>query len=679
MKLQNFHFKKSRYDRPSAKKVCGLKADGGGCELGPNSEGLCPGRAQCVPYRTGDRWDCTRSQSNGGKCKNGPGPDGQCPHSVRCVPADSVRYSRRKLVTYAAFFLVALFLSSLYSSLGQDIISPGELSAKHGGVALNQCADCHGEATEHPQAWFARALDGFSGQHSSNDNCLSCHKLGAAAGLPHSIPTHKLRAFAAQTTPDYAAATSAQPMQRDIPCFSCHQEHQGKQADLTEVSNKQCDSCHQQQHMPFKAHPEFLSYSPAEKTEVAFDHQKHFVNYFLKDDMRGQAQTQCDSCHALSEGGRQMAVKAFDQSCGGCHQKDVTGEKLYPPAIAVLGLPLLDVKTLAAASVSIGSWPALAEARLTPFMFHWLSRYPEIAPILRKVRNGDIDLSFLEDSSTQDLQLIGQMVWRIKQLFLTVGSSGPEQLLVLSEKIAQANISDADGAAMFGSLPVSLMNTVNNAWFKNISRELANFERGNSSPSVRFESDSSGLPEPSALGGWYAKDFNLYYQPTGHADPFMRSWLTFSGQYSQSAAGLADVFAELSARGTPGQCGKCHESLSESPQTIRWTMGFRGMNFREMNSGTVNPSVHAQTSLTNFDHSRHLHIVSQDGCASCHRLDMEKTVKQFSSITKADCQSCHTAPAAGDDCTTCHNYHLNPSQVVLPTTAVSRFSLPAPE
>ncbi|MFT5603506.1 MAG: hypothetical protein ACI9G5_000458 [Paracoccaceae bacterium] len=673
MKLQNFHFKKSRYDRPSAKKSCGLKAEGGGCELGPNQDGLCPGRAQCVPYRSGDRWDCTRSQSNGGKCKNGPGPDGQCPHRVRCVPVDSVRYSRRKLIAYAAFLLIAIVLTSIYSSLGEGFISPGELSAKHGGVALNQCADCHGEATEQPQAWFARALNGFSGQHSSNNNnCLSCHKLGAAAGLPHSIPTHTLQAFAAQSIPDYAAQASAQPMQRDIPCFSCHQEHQGKHANLTEVSNRQCDSCHQQQHESFKMHPEFRSFSPAEKTEVAFDHQKHFVNYFLKDDMRAQAKTQCDSCHTLSEGGRQMAVKSFGESCKGCHQKDVTGEKLYPPAVAVLGLPLLDVKTLADAGVRVGSWPAFAEARLTPFMFHWLSQYPEIAPVLNKVRNGDIDLSFLEGSSIQDLQLIGQMVWRIKQLFLTVSSNGPQQLLVLSEKIARADISDADGAAMFGSLSVSLMNGINGSWFKNISRELANFEKGNSGATVSFESDSSALPGPSKLGGWYAKDFNLYYQPSGHADPFMLSWLTFSGQYSHSAPGLAAVFSELSARGTPGQCGKCHESLSESPRQIRWTMNSGALS-------STNPTMRPQSSLNNFDHARHLHIVSQDGCASCHQLDMENTVKQFSSITKADCQSCHTAAAAGDDCTTCHSYHLNPSQVVLPTTAVSRFRLAAPQ
>lgn len=662
MKLQNFHFKKSRYERPSAKKVCGLKSEGGGCELGPDKDGLCPGRAQCVPYRSGDRWDCTRSQSNGGKCKNGPGPDGRCPHSVRCVPADSVRHSRRKLVAYAAFLLLAILLASLYSPLGQSLVSPGELSAKHSGVALNQCADCHGETAGHPQAWFARALSGFGGQHNSNGSCLSCHKLGAAAGLAHSIPSHQLEAFAAENIEGYTASSAAAAA--EIPCFSCHQEHRGKHADLTEVSNQQCDSCHQQKHQPFSAHPEFLSFSPASKTAVAFDHQKHFVNYFLKDEMQAQAKSQCDSCHALEEGGRNMAVKPFDQTCRGCHQKDVTGEKLYPPAVSVLALPLLDVKTLSAAGVSVGSWPAFAEARITPFMFHWLSQYPEIAPVLKKIRNGEIDLSFLEDESTQDLRLIGQLVWRIKQLFSVVATVGPGQLLGYSEKIAQAEINDADSAAMFTSLPVSLMQTINSAWFKNLSREMADFERGSPTSSHRFESGSDALPKATALGGWYAQDFNLYYQPTGHADAFMRSWLSFSGSHHSGGAGLADVFSELSARGTPGQCGKCHESLNEPQQDIHWTMSER--------SG-------AEMSLTNFDHSRHLHIVAHDGCASCHRLDMEKTVEQFSPITKADCQSCHTAQAAGDNCTTCHNYHLNSSQVVLPTTAVSRFSMPAPQ
>lgn len=663
MKLQNFHFKKSRYERPSARKVCGLKAEGGGCEIGPDKNGLCPGRAQCVPYRTGDRWDCTRSQSNGGKCKNGPAPDGRCPHSVRCVPVDSVRYSRSKLIGYAALLLLAFLLAGLYSPFGQHFVSPGELSAKHGGVALNQCADCHGEATEHPQAWFARALTGFSAQHSSNDNCLNCHKLGASSGLPHSISSHRLQTLAAQNIENYAMQPAGGTAAAEIPCFSCHQEHQGKTADLTDVSNAQCDSCHQQKHQPFSSHPEFLSFAPADKTQVLFDHQKHFVNYFLKEEVQAQAKTQCDSCHTLEEGGRRMAVQAFDKTCGGCHQKDVTGEKLFPPAIAVLALPLLDVKTLSNASIRVGSWPTFAEARLTPFMFHWLSQYPEIAPVLKKIRNGDIDLSFLEDTNRQDLALIGQMVWRIKQLFAGVAAAGPGQLLRDSEKIAQAEIDNADSAAMFASLPVSLVQAVNQAWFKNLEREVADFERGNSSSTVRFESDSGALPAASPLGGWYAQDFNLYYQPTGHADPFLRSWLTFSGRHGSEASGLRDVFAELSARGTPGQCGKCHQSLSdETRATIHWTMSGKGQ---------------AQASLTNFDHSRHLHIVAQDGCASCHQLDMEKTVKHFSPIVKANCESCHSAQAAGDNCTSCHNYHLNASQVVLPATAVSRFSLPA--
>ena len=664
MKLQNFHFKKSRYERPSANKVCGLKAEGGGCELGPDKDGLCPGRAQCVPYRSGDRWDCTRSHSNGGKCKNGPGPDGRCPHSVRCIPADNVRYRRRKLVGYAAFLVLGLMLALLYSPLGKNFFSPGELSAKHGGIALNQCADCHGAVAGQPQTWFARAVGGLGGHHSSNNNCLSCHKLGASAGLPHSIPSHQLQSFAATNIENYVAAKAVPAGVREISCFSCHQEHQGKHADLTEVSNQQCDSCHQREHQPFSAHPEFLSFSPATKTEVAFDHQKHFVNYFLKDGMQTQAKAQCDSCHLLADDGRNMAVKSFDHSCQGCHQKDVTGEKLHPPAVAVLALPLLDVKTLGNAGVRIGSWPGLAEARITPFMFHWLSQYPEIAPVLVKIRNGDIDLSFLEDVSVQDLRLIGQLVWRIKQLLSSVAADGPGLLLGYSERIAQVKIGAADSAAMFASLPASLMQTVNKSWFKNLAREMADFERGSSTASYRFESESADVPKAGALGGWYAQDFNLYYQPTGHADAFMQGWLAFSGGASTQTSGLADIFAELSARGTPGQCGKCHESLSKPRQNIRWTMSEK------------NPS---EPTLTNFDHSRHLHIVPQDGCASCHRLDMEKTVTQFSPIAKSDCQSCHTAEAAGEDCTTCHNYHLNPSQVILPATAVNRFSPPSPQ
>ncbi|MGI9405837.1 MAG: cytochrome c3 family protein, partial [Hyphomicrobiaceae bacterium] len=63
---------------------------------------------------------------------------------------------------------------------------------------------------------------------------------------------------------------------------------------------------------------------------------------------------------------------------------------------------------------------------------------------------------------------------------------------------------------------------------------VAGADSGDAPAEEEISLDESATPAVDAeswseFGGWYRKDFAILYKPTGHADPFMRAWLDFSG------------------------------------------------------------------------------------------------------------------------------------------------------
>ena len=102
IKLQQFGFQESQYERPNQPWTCGRLCEGRPCHIGPDAKGHCLATAECHPAKKGDRYHCTRPQSQGGLCKEGPLPDGSCCHPVPpCQPVRSVR-SRRRSVSVRA-------------------------------------------------------------------------------------------------------------------------------------------------------------------------------------------------------------------------------------------------------------------------------------------------------------------------------------------------------------------------------------------------------------------------------------------------------------------------------------------------------------------------------------------------------------------------------------------------
>jgi len=79
--------------------------------------------------------------------------------------------------------------------------------------------------------------------------------------------------------------------------------------------------------------------------------------------------------------------------------------------------------------------------------------------------------------------------------------------------------------------------------------------------------------------------------------------------------------------------------------------------------------------------SHHFSLLDERGCLTCHersskadyaaafkQRDPAKFNRNFKPLPRAVCAECHTAAKAGDNCLTCHNYHLGVFQPVVAHT-----------
>ncbi len=161
-------------------------------------------------------------------------------------------------------------------------------------------------------------------------------------------------------------------------------------------------------------------------------------------------------------------------------------------------------------------------------------------------------------------------------------------------------------------------------------------------------------------GGWYRQDFTIYYKPTGHADPFLRAWLNFSGKLHDESKDNAalEVFDMLTHKDAQGQCTKCH-SVDQ------------GQNGRRRIDWGTSTLADKERRLTTFLHQPHFGLLGKRGCLTCHKLNdaakYQEAYKQtdphmfssnFEPMKKAQCMKCHNKKAARQDCRACHTYHI---------------------
>lgn len=692
IQLQDFDFMKSSYQRPNQSWQCGLKPDGSPCQIGPDAKGHCQGSCECSPIERDGRWYCTRSVLAGGPCETGPLPEGGCTQQVKkCIPVRSWR-SRIKVTTkWFVVFAMGILLVSLSGPLRSAFINPGPLTFQHSG--LESCGSCHSTYEKGPLNWLQAAFM-ESSEMVDSKKCTDCHDLGIAGTFPHSQPPASMSSPQQPT----AIATGSEPWilnisdmiadQKDhrgiqLPCITCHKEHQGQSESITEVSDLRCTSCHENRFDSLdNGHPEFTNYPFDRRSRIAFDHNSHFKTHFQKADQKENAPAGCNECHKPDVSKRVMLTKGFEDTCAACHAGQIEGAgRASDKGIDVFGVPGLDVLTLAEAEVSIGTWPEDADDELTPFMNFLLSSDPDF--IKAKQQLVDLDLLDLEDAEPEQLQAVQTYAWAIKKMFAELASEGIPTLKKRLQAAIGHDIAMTSLAKLSGLISIDAVRSSTTIWFPNLQQEIDLLNNGEAVPipdDEDLEDDNEASEEEdeeegeedhddgevwAAAGGWYRDEFSLQYRPTGHQDLMISEWmnLTQNPRQAVDAEAANAVFETLADPKAPGRCIKCHSIESGTQGTavqnkVQWT-GAR-------------PVLH-QNTFTTFSHTAHLRLLDEkEGCLGCHSLktgdvdfasgykdrDSQSFNSNFAMIKRETCAACHTETAAGASCTTCHDYHI---------------------
>tara|TARA_R110002049_G_scaffold72490_7_gene187482 strand:+ start:25014 stop:27053 length:2040 start_codon:yes stop_codon:yes gene_type:complete len=166
--------------------------------------------------------------------------------------------------------------------------------------------------------------------------------------------------------------------------------------------------------------------------------------------------------------------------------------------------------------------------------------------------------------------------------------------------------------------------------------------------------------DPTAMlpaGGWYRDDLKMTisYRGSGHSDPVLRSAVELLSQLPPSDP----VRKRMLATRAVAACISCHPAAAR--ETGQWRSA---------------PLVGQRSNFTKFAHGPHLHIAQLADCSHCHvvrtpsrRTELNITLAsgqkperddpEFEPLKLEACASCHTAKAAGDNCTKCHRYHID--------------------
>lgn len=708
--LQSIIHNRKLYDRPQDEWTCGRAAEGCPCIFGPSKKGECRATGQCLPARKGDRWVCTRAISLGGPCTAGPGSDGVCGCPVEeCTPVRSLRARRGRVTRLTALVAAGVAIMTIWGSSRTEWSSPGPVSAQH-AMSAQRCTDCHVELSKLPSGVPHKR------QVANNQLCLNCHDLGAHGNSPHGVTAAELLALGRKadptTPPPPAMLRVAHTLARGGPaepaCASCHQEHHGREANIKEMSDRQCQVCHQAPFTSFvSGHPAFTSYPATRRTRLEFDHLAHWTKHFSEDRMVANAPTSCADCHEPAADGRKMLVRGFEKSCAACHAGQIEGVgQAGPKGLVFFRLPEVDVTSLEKAGEPVGEWPEFSEGDITPFMRWMLEGDPAAQKAFTELTG--VKLADLSKATPAQKAAAAKLVWSVKGLMADLITQGQQVML----RRLNTNAGRAGPAQHAGGFSPDGLQAAQQAWLPSLLTEVAAYRQG-VKPSPRAARETaktsgtgarkasaaadaddllidlpgdpvrSNLPAGAAVaaskatvtaptiapleyddaevrvsqGGWYRRDeaYTVNYRPRGHSDEFLTAWLETSVHEDGPAAQA--IFAQLSATGAPGLCLKCHSVDNRGAAAM-------------INWETSRPEPH-QRPFTTFKHAPHFSLMGVEGCATCHVLDPKAEYAKnfganrdplvfrssFAPLTKDSCTACHQPQLAGSSCLQCHNYH----------------------
>jgi len=671
--LQRFDYRSSHYHRPNQQWICGREALGNPCRLGPDNHGDCRTVAECEPIKKGDRWSCTRPDTAGGKCSDGPLPDGSCCNKVpKCAPQPSVRNQRGRTVRWAIAAVVGILLIAGGGSFGATFFNPGPVSSGHSEI--ENCGSCHSAYSGGPVAWVNHMFDDLT-EAKDIANCVSCHAM--KDGLPHNQSSGDL-ADLTKKAKERVTSKPSEPLpiivasafnidvreseHSQVACRSCHQEHQGLTADISQLNDNQCQSCHTKVLESFSASHPFGDYPYPRRTRLQFDHVGHIDKYFQDPNNVDKAPETCRSCHEPDDQGKLMVIGGFDENCSSCH-----GEFIADKPVALIVLPGIDMLTLQDIEAESGEWPEYADAEeLTPFMQILLSEDEEFQKAWTFIQDEGMDLLDLEDASDEELEAAQAVAWSIKGMIYDMLTEGPDYIKDRLESASGRELTAEELRELVGAIPLETIYAVQTRWFPNLYEEVETHRDGESVATpeeLPEEFEAAGDIVDSAdwvgTGGWFIEGYSLNYRLTGHGDRFVRAWTILAANAAKSSESMAQVADAVISVKAPGGCVSCHSidhGVDSGDSVINWK------------SYKADPH---ETPFTEFVHSKHFSLIGDKGCSTCHVLDSEADYKgsfadfdsssytsNFAPLEPATCASCHNSSKVVSTCTDCHNYHV---------------------
>ena len=679
-----------QYERPNQPWVCGLADTGHSCPAGPTAHGRCPAMAECAPIRQGDRWECNRSDLRGGPCECGPTPDGVCGRVLKCHPTRSLRGVRGRFVRACALLTAGAAILCLSASWRDRAIAPGPLAQQHAqlmsrsGSAAN-CAACHAAATQGPAGWITSLVVHRDDTPTQSQLCMKCHSHTISSELAmtaHNVPTDALQQLTnreirlasktsqvgapdavADSTPSLAASSK---LQDSIACAACHREHHGAQVDLTAMNNATCQSCHQQRFESFATdHPDFGIWPYERRTRIAFNHASHHDKHFAEK----KQSFSCATCHTSDATGKMQLTGSYEATCATCHDEKISTS--VARGVPMFALPTMDIAALRSAGLQIGAWPKGAtgdfDGRFPPVMKLLLAADPAAGQALTTL-GADFDFQDVDPKDRGQLEACAALATATVKLCDDLAAAPDVTVRVRLQTVLGRELKESEVRLLTGGLSADTLRSAVANWFVGSKTATpAQATPATSVNSIQSKSDQTLSATLAPAGDWYRDDssFSIRYRPRAHADPVLATWLdALAGTPGLDKKPVAAaMFKDLSKATAPGLCASCHsvERAAHDELLVNWQARDR----------TKEPR-----GFTKFSHGPHLLIPQLADCTSCHGiegkaatttaytdLDPAKFVSDFTPMAKQQCSSCHTAAAAGNACQSCHNYHVDGSNL----------------
>jgi ferredoxin len=228
---------------------------------------------------------------------------------------------------------------------GASSLDPGPLSAAHSHFAsASSCGTCHTAFGQGAKGWWQafwspKALmptpgpaAGQGAQTSGAEPNVVQASLAPAA-RPSVKPAHRLSAaciechgFGGNEQQAHNRIFEHRADQAPTDCLMCHTEHKGRVAQITTLSEAQCQTCHIKIIKDFATgHPAFHANFPYEHARsVSFDHVNHFSKHFEAPASANKVPTGgCVGCHIVGRDDRAIRPGNFAAICANCHSEGI--------------------------------------------------------------------------------------------------------------------------------------------------------------------------------------------------------------------------------------------------------------------------------------------------------------------------------------------------------------------